>query len=215
MQKNRFYKAPAIAIGAVLVFGATFVGSVVASDETELSQVIDPGNLEASILDSNRDPVAEPSADMQSASFDFDCQTTTGTLGEENERLYVTNPSAAGDGWSLTIAANDNTDEWVDGNNSYSFNDPSGDGCDEGQLTVDPSSGSITADNGESSEVNTGSSSAFDQGEVDDIELMVASSGDAEVWRGYIEGIGLSQKIPGETPAGGYSLDMTITATTQ
>lgn len=182
--------------------------------ESQLSQQINAGNLSAAILDSGRATVASPSVAFPATNFSFDCQSSTATLGTVDERLYVMNPSAT-NSWTLGLAATDGASAvWVDGTNNYEFNNPAGAGCDEGQLSVDPSGATRTADCDSCglTGVSVGSSAAFDSGVLDDITLMSASSAD-EVWRGYLTGVELSQEIPGETPAGTYSLDMTLTIT--
>lgn len=204
--------------GKILIasLGLVLTAGVVYAQQSELSQQINAGILTAAILDSNRDEVATPSVDFGATNFAFDCQPSTATLGTVDERLYVTNPSAT-DVWTLGLAATGGeTAVWEDTTDplkNYAFNNPAGTGCDEGQLTVDPSGSTPETECSSCtlSGVNVGSSASFDSvGGVGDITLMSASSAD-EVWRGYLIGVELSQEIPGETPAGNYSLDMTLT----
>ena len=200
----------------IAAFGLVVAAGAVYAQTTDLSQQIDAGTLETAILDSGRETVANPGVNFTGVNFDFDCQTTTATLGTDSERIYVTNPSAT-TGWTLSVAATGASAEWDDGEgNTYAYNDPSGAGCDNGQLSVDPGENNITYDCETCglTGLSEGSASAFDSGTIDNITLMQASGAD-EVWRGYITDIDLSQEIPGETPAGEYALDMTLTVTSQ
>jgi len=148
---------------------------------------------------------------MSTTGFSFDCQTSTGTLGSPTQRLYVINPdaTASGQSWNLLLAA---TADWTDGSNSYTYNDPANAGCDNGQLTVDPSAGTVTADCAStactSAVVTRGSSTAMSG--ATPVDILTSAVGDT-LWRGYITGIDPSQEIPGETPAGNYTLPVTLT----
>ncbi len=45
------------------------------------------------------------------------------------------------------------------------------------------------------------------------ITLISAAAASADIWNGYVTGIGLSQAIPAAQPLGSYSIDMTQTIT--
>jgi hypothetical protein len=169
---------------------------------------------------------------MTAKSFSFSCQAggsaSTGTFGTNTERVYVSNGDAADNGWTLTVAATSGaTARWQNGGATQfmDFNDPSGstagctDGADAdstaGQLTIDPSAGTLTTDCGTctTTSVSKGSSTGFDQGTTDSITLLNAAAGSDDVWRGYLTGMGLSQTVPAETPANAYTLDLTLTVT--
>lgn len=195
-----------------------------ASPDIQLSQTINAGTLSTDVLDASRNAVASPSVTFGAVPFSFDCQAATGTLGTNSQRLYVINPSAATNGWTLTIAAtNAATDLWTNGTSTYDFNDAGGSGCTDsgdtdtvgGQLTVDPSVGTLTADctTCSNSNISKGSSSAFDEGTTDSITLLNAASSSDDVGRWYLTGVGLSQQIPGEQPASTYTISLTITVT--
>ncbi len=82
---------------------------------------------------------------MSAISYSFKDQTTTGTLGSETEKIRLSNPTSTAT-WSVSIAATDGEDSvWTDGTHSMNYNDPNG-----GQLTIDPSIGSVTEATGES-----------------------------------------------------------------
>lgn len=210
----------------VLALGAvTFAAST-----PTLTQIITNGVLSTDILDASRNPVAAPAVSMSSKAFAFDCQTganaSTGTLGTNTERVYVTNPGGADNGWNLTIAATGGaTTTWANGGATrrIDFNDPTTGGCTDGadidsasgQMTIDPSAGTLITDcqSCSTTGVTKGASSAFSQGVQDVLTLLSAAAGSDDIWRGYMTGMTLRQVIPGETPADSYTLNMTLTAT--
>lgn len=219
-------------VGASIVVGAYMALAGVAAHavDSSFNQTISAGTLATEILDGSRATVASPSVTMSGITFSFDCQeggsASTGTFGTTSERIYVSNPDAADNGWTLGLAATGgNTSFWDGAGADFDFNDPTGatQGCEDGgdtdslagQLAVDPSGGTITADCGSctTTNVSQGSSSAFNEGSTDSINLLTAASGSDDIWRGYLTGVGLSQTIPAETPADSYSIDLTVTVT--
>lgn len=214
----------------LLVISLTF--SVSAANTPTLNQTINPGTLNTDILDGTRTPVGAPAVAFAAKTFSFDCQyggtASTGTLGTGTERVYVINPNAANNGWTLTIAAT-TTALWQNGGvtQTYDFNDPAGGnpGCTDGgdadsrpgQMALDPSASTITTDciSCTSSNVTKGSATGFDQGTTDTITLLNAAAASDDIWRGYVTGVGLSQTIPAEQAADSYTLNMTLTVTAQ
>ena len=205
-------------------------GMAFAASTPTLTQTITAGVLSTDILNATRTPVASPAVSMSSKAFAFDCQiganASTGTLGTNTERVYVINPSGANNGWNLTMAATGGaTTTWANGGatNRIDFNDPTTSGCTDGadtdtasgQMTVDPSVGTLTTDctSCTTTGVTKGASSAFSQGVTDSLTVLSAAAGSDDVWRGYLTGASLSQVIPGETPADSYTLNLTLTAT--
>ncbi len=118
-------------------------------------------------------------------------------------------------GWNLTMAATSGAGTpWTSGGDTYSFDDPASSGCATGQLTVNASGATLTLDCNSvctSGGITQGSSTAFSNGSVDSVTLMQDSNGNP--WKGYLTGIGLSQKVPAGQASGTYSLGMTITVT--
>jgi len=183
-----------------------------------LNQAVNAGVLSADILGSDgTTPVASPAVTFGAVNKSFSCQTTTGTLGSNTNRLYVSN-LGANNGFNLAIAATGGAAAtWTDGGTkTYKYNDAAGSGCTNGQMSVDPSVGTITTDCNSSCSgvtVNKGSSDTYISGTKDSIVLM--STGTAGGWKGYLTGVTLSQKIPANQADASYSLGMTLTATAQ
>jgi hypothetical protein len=234
MKKSLTFSLKQTLVAAVLLC-MVGSGAVYAASNSTLSQVINGANtLSTDILDSGRNPVASPAVSMSAKNFSFDCQAggnaSTGTFGTGSERIYVTNSDGADNGWTLTLAATGGaTARWANGGASQhiDFNDPAGGtaGCTDGgdtdstpgQLTINPSAGSITTDctSCNTTGVSVGSSTAFNQGTTDNVTLINAGSTSTDIWRGYLTGVTASQTIPAEQVADTYTLNLTLTATAQ
>lgn len=216
---------------AVLTLCLFVASPALASNQPNFTQTINAGTLTADILDASRVSVGSPTVALTSKSFSFDCYAggtaSTGTLGTNSERVYVINPDAADNGWTLTMAATSGaTSVWSDGgSNTFDFNDPNGGtpGCTDGgdadsragQMTVDASAGTLTADclTCTTTNVTKGSSTAYNQGTTDSVTILSASAASDDVWRGYLTGASVSQTIPAEQAVANYSLPMTLTVT--
>lgn len=214
MKKNlRLLLAIILGLSPVFIATTTF-----ASNAPTLSQSISAGALTADIYQSDdATPVASPSVSFPSQNYSFQCKTSSATLGDSNDKVNVTNLANGINTWNIAIAATGGyTTTWSDGSgHSYNFNDATGSGCTNGQLTVDPSVATLTDDCNSSctandSTVTKGSSQAFDHaGGHDSVTLLSDSAGTP--WEGYLTGISLSQKIPALQHSGSYTLGMTIT----
>lgn len=183
------------------------------------------GILSVDIVDGSGNSVTSPAISLSALNASFSCQTSTGTLGTSSQKIRVNNTTANGN-WTLSIAAtNGATASWSNGSNSYDFNDSSGTpaGCSDGgdadtragQLTIDPSAGTITPQTlCSSTGVSKGTSTAFTEGTTNNINLMSASGSQIACYYD-LTGISLSQKVPGELPASGtaYTINMTLTIT--
>lgn len=209
-----------------------FSGVAYAANNSSLSQTINPGTLSTDIMDASRVAVGSPAVAMTAKNFSFDCQTgagaSTGTFGTNTERIYASNGDAADNGWTLTLAATGGaTTRWANGGatSHIDFNDPTGatagctDGADadtsSGQLTVNPSVGTLTTDCGSctTANISKGASAAFNQGTTDSITVLNAAATSDDIWRGYLTGTTFSQTIPAETPADSFTINLTLTAT--
>ena len=217
---------------ASLAFAFSPAVAFAASNST-FNQTINAGTLSTDILDASRVTVASPAVTMSAVNFSFNCQAagsaSSGTFGSSTQRIYVMNPNGANNGWTLTLAATGGaTAKWANAGstNFIDYNDPTGttagcsDGADAGdtvagQMTVDPSVGTLTADCGSctTTNVSKGSSASFNQGTVDSITLLNAAASSDDIWRGYLTGVDIKQTIPAETPADSYTVNLTLTAT--
>ena len=222
--------AVTLGISSMLIFGLAFFngGLSFAANNSTLNQSIVNGTLATDIKDASRVSVASPSVGMGAVNFSFACLTggsaPTGTLGTNTERVYVDNPGAANNGWTLTMAATGGaTTLWQNtgSTQTYDFNDASSctDGGDAdtkgGQLTVDPSVSTLTTDCGSCATTNItkGSSAAYDQGTIDSVTLLNAASASDDYGRWYLTGVGLSQVIPANQTVDSYTINLTMTVT--
>lgn len=207
------YKLEKIIITGVVtsfVLGAITVSGVNAAltADSKLTQVINAGVLSTSVKNSGGSNVASPSFAMTAVSASTSGQTATGSFGDNNQRITVDNPGGANNGWTLSLNAKvPNTGKWVSGSNNYSYNG----NATTGQLTVNPSGGTLAAPVGGTGNVTLGSQASFTAS--NPITLATAASASADIWNGYIIGIGLSQAIPAAQPLGTYTIDMTQTVT--
>jgi hypothetical protein len=230
---NLGFSKPMVYALVIFVFG---VGSLLgtrymfAASTSDFSQVINAGTLTTDIRDASRVTVASPSVSMSAKTFSFDCQSggsaSTGTFGTNTQRVYIDNPDAADNGWNLAIAATSGvTSLWQNGGSTanFDFNDAGGSGCTDGadadtkggQLTINPAVGSITTDYSGSSTtgISLGSSGSFVQSTTDSITIVTATNTSADIWRGYITGVSMSQTIPAEQAADTYTINLTLTVT--
>jgi hypothetical protein len=182
-----------------------------ATTATTLSQAITAGTLNISIVDNNGDVVGSPSVGFSSKSFLFVAQNSTGTLGISSEKIRLDNPTSTAT-WSVTIAATGGESAvWSDGGtNTYPYNAAA---ADDGRLTVNPSTGTITPfGTCTNTNVALGTSDYFVSGGTASIDLMTASAGADTFCRWDLTGVSLTQRIPASQPAASYTLGMTITA---
>lgn len=213
---------------ALIVSGVGIVGvtPLYASNNASVTQTISGGTLTTDIRDASRASVASPVFPISAAAFSFICQTSTGTIGSNTQRLYVDNPNSANNGWTLTVAAtNGATSTFANtgATQSFDFNDPTGSGCTDGvdadskggQMTLNAAAGTLTTDCTSCSltSITKGASTAFNQGTTDSITLLNAAAASDDVGRWYLTGVGVSQTIPGEQPADSYSISLTATVT--
>jgi len=217
-----------VVVGVLLVVGLTFgIGTqVFAANNTNVTQTINVGTLVTDIRNASRVPVANPTFALSATTFSFDCQTTTGSLGSDAQRIYVDNPGAANAGWTLTIAATGGaTANWANGGatQAFDYNDPTSAGCTDGvdadsvggQLTLNPNAGLLAADctGCSTTDISKGASASFSQGATDSVTLLNAASTSDDAGRWYLTGVGLSQTIPAGQFNDSYSINLTVTTT--
>ncbi len=199
---------------------------VVKSDDTELETystipeitTSGGGALSVDIVDTGGTTVGSPSVPMSSVNFSFSDQTASGSFGTSTEKIRVDNGTGTAT-WTLSLAADDGpTAFWDSASADYDFNDPTasaGDGGDAdslgGQMTLDPSSATITPEGGCTlTNISSGALSSFSEGVTDSITLASAASGADTGCYWDITDIDISQTIPPEQAADSYSIDMTL-----
>ena len=195
-----------------------------AASTSEFTQAINPGTLSTDIVDGSYASVSSPSFTMSAAPFSFACQASTGTFGSATQQIYVKNPDAADSGWSLSLAASAPTAFWDSTVSAVDvdFNDPNtggcGDGADtdslKGQMTVDASGATLAKGACATCNVTNiakGASTAFNQDTTDSITLLNAAAGSDDIGDWTLQGVGVSQQIPGEQPAASdYKLNLSL-----
>jgi len=198
------------------------VGLVYAASTSTFTQTINAGTLAVDIVDGSYASVSSPSMAMNAVTFSFSCQTATGSFGTASQQIYVSNPDAADNGWTVSLAGSATTAYWNSSGTDFDFNDPSGSGCTDGsdadslggQMTVDPSSATLATGSCAScttTSINLGSSSAFNEGTTDSITILSGAAGSDDIGDWTLQGVGISQTIPAEQPAASdYSIDMTL-----
>lgn len=203
---------------AVMENNVTSLGGWIAG--FDYSNYAAAASLGVDIVNASNASVASPSINMTSLFSSVDCQTSTGAFGTASEKIRVSN-TTTNEKWTLSIAATGGaTTNWSSGANSYDFNDSGGSGCTDsgdvdslaGQLSIDPSTSTITPKFGcVNTNVTSGSSSAFNQGVVDSITLLTASAGAYYDCYWDMTAVNVSQDVPANTPQGNYNLPLTLT----
>jgi hypothetical protein len=187
------------------------------------------GVLSGDIVNATGAPVTAPSFNMNNAGYPFGCDEVSGTLGQSDQRLRVSNMTTS-PSWSMSIAAtNGPAAVWSTSGNTqqYDYNDSAGDpaGCSDGndsdsiagKLRVEPSTAVITPQSGgcTTANISLGSNQDFNESTTDAITLMAASSSANTGCYWDLTGINLRQYIPLGQASGSYSLDLTITTMAQ
>ena len=195
------------ALVAVAVVSAPVAHAALTATST-LSQTINNGTASTDIRDAGGSVLVTPTISMNSVTLSTSQQTSTGTFGSSSQRITVDNPGGAPNGFTLALNASvPGTGNWVSGGNNYAYNG----NATTGQLSVNPTVGTITAVVGGATGIALGTSGSFTASTP--ITLVNAAAGSADIWNGYFTGIGLSQAIPANQPAGTYTLSMTQTLT--
>jgi hypothetical protein len=195
------------------------------SATSNFNQTINPGTLTVDIVDGSYVTVASPAVTMNPVTVNFACQTATGTFGTATQNIYIKNPSAANNGWVVSLAAAAPTALWTSAGTPFDFNDPTGAGCTDGtdvdtkggQMTVNPSVGTLTVGqcvvSCATTNITMGSSAAFSEtGTIlNSITILTASATASHVGDWKLTGVAISQKIPAEQPAASdYAIPLTL-----
>lgn len=201
------HKLLALAAVGVVAFGAAPPAYAALTATSTLSQSITNGTLSTDVRDGSNVVVGSPSFSLSAVNVSTSQQSSTGTFGTATQRISVDNPGGANNGFSLTLNATvPGTGVWNDGaSHTYPYNSTAA----LGRLTVDPSVSTWTANTGTTTSITKGTSAAFTSSTP--ITLATTSAALEDIWNGYVTGIGLTQTIPANMPAGTYTISMTQT----
>lgn len=222
LAKANTFTALVISLILTVSFGAS--GIALAADTSNFQITINAGTLAIDIVDAGFVTVASPTVVFGALTFSFTCQTpgASGTFGTATEQIYVTNPDAADNGWTASMAASATTDTWASAGTDFDFNDPTTGGCTDGadadafggQMTVDPSGGTLAAGACAScttANLTLGGSSAFSEGATDSITLITAAAAADDIGDYTLQDVAITQTIPAEQPAAAdYNIDMVL-----
>jgi hypothetical protein len=216
--------AIALTLAVVMTGGLGGATYVLASSTSNFTQTINPGSLAVDIVDASYVTVGSPTMAMSAATFSFGCQTITGSFGTATQQIYITNPDAADNGWSVSLAGSATTAFWDGAASDFDFNDPTGSGCTDGadagdtvggQMTVNPAAGTLAVGQCATcvtTNVTKGSSAAFSEGATDSITVLTGAAASNDIGDWKLTGVSISQKIPAEQPAASdYDVNMVLT----
>ena len=210
-------------VSVLLIGGVGTATYVLASATSQFSQIIGVGTLSVDFVDGSGNSVVSPSVTMGGLSFSFGTQDATGQLATATEKIRTSNPTQTKE-WTVVIAATP-ADTWHNGGSSkhFDFNDAGGyidDGATTdddsygGQMTINPTTGTITGVDGcTTTGVTKGSSASFIEGTTDSITIMEADgTASAECrWEFVGAASNVTQKIPAKQSADTYTIDLTLT----
>ncbi len=200
------HKLLALAAVGTLVFAAAPHAHAALTANSTFSQSITNGVLSTDVRNASNVVVGSPSFSMAARTVSTSQQSTTGTFGDSAQRISVDNPGGANNGFSLTLnATTPGTGTWSSGGNTYAYNGTAA----AGQMTVDPTASTWTALVGTTGGITKGTSSTFTASTP--ITLATTSAALEDIWNGYMTGVGLTQTIPANMPAGTYTISMTQT----
>jgi hypothetical protein len=117
----------------LLLFALLFLFyGVRGSTTANFSMTILPQPLAVNIVDDAYNPIDEPQVDFVQLPYTRDCREVTARLASPDQQVYVRNFDAADTGWTVTISPEIPTATWTSGDYAFDFNDPTGDGCVDG-----------------------------------------------------------------------------------
>ena len=204
----------------MLAFGS--ISYVYASSTSNFTQVVNSGTLAVDIVDSSYVTVGSPSVTMGAVTFSFTCQTATGTFGSASQVIYVSNPDAADNGWTVSLAGSSTTAVWDSAGTDFDFNDAGGSGCTDGadadafggQMTVNPNAGTLAVGQCATcatTSVTKGSSTAFVEGTTNSITVLTGAAGSNDIGDWKLTAVAISQAVPAEQPAASdYDVNMVL-----
>lgn len=185
-----------------------------------------PQPLAVNIVDQDYNPIEEPEVDFAELPYTQECREITTQLATAEQQVYVRNFDAADGGWTVTISADDPTAFWSNGEYEFDFNDPTGDGCTDGDdpdmlawsmeiYTDTPSLDSWLCPACSPDFVEYISSWVFDeQGWVNSVTLLYATADSDNRGDWLLSDIIIRQTIPASQPAvGDYEIPLLLSIT--
>lgn len=114
--------------------------------------IINPASLAVSIVDNSYQSIDNPIVELNSVLFSNRCQSSRGVFGTSKQEIYIKNPSAALQGWNVTLSAENPSVTWESGEHKMDFNDTTDNGCGDGDdkdslagsMIIDPSRAHIS-----------------------------------------------------------------------
>ncbi|MBP7823314.1 hypothetical protein KA050_03110 [Candidatus Gracilibacteria bacterium] len=185
-----------------------------------------PQPLAVNIVDQDYNLIDEPEVGFTELPYTHDCREIITQLISDEQQVYVRNFDAADGGWTVTISADLPTAVWSNGDYEFDFNDPTGDGCMDGD-DPDELAGSMeiytdapTLDSGlcpacSSDFVEHIASGVFDeQLGVNSVTLVYATADSDNRGDWLMSDIMVRQTIPASQPAvGDYEIPLLLSIT--
>lgn len=212
-------------VSALIVL--TITGSVFAMSTTQFTMSILPQPLAVTVVDENLNPIEEPEVAFPESTYvPGECRELIANLASWDQQIYIRNFDAADNGWTVTISTESPTAAWTSGDYAFDFNDPTGDGCLDGD-DVDTLAGSMeiyTQSDAldswlcplcSSNFVNRVPDGVFDEsGGVNTITLVYATSDSDNRGDWTLSDIVVRQTIPASQPAAGeYEIPLLLSIT--
>lgn len=197
------------------------------SATTNFTMSILPQPLAVTVVDDDFNPITEPEVAFPEASYaPTECRELIANLASPDQQIYVRNFDAADNGWTVTISAESPTVTWTSGEYAFDFNDPTGDGCTDGD-DDDTLAGSMkiytqsdSLDSGlcplcSSNFVNRVPDGVFDEeNDINSVTLVYATSDSDNRGDWTLSDIIVRQTIPASQPASGdYDIPLLLSIT--
>lgn len=223
-------KRAIVVIALVALFSGVFFRAAKAQKSVTFSATINPGVLITDIRDKFGLSIPNPNVDLgkviNSRSCRYGNDALSAAFGTEIQRIYVDNPKAALDGWSLTMAPvikpqstgwHGQKGEFLDyddyGHDGLGCSDSDGDGAG-GLLSVDSSKAQLRTDcqtcTPSNMFIGSGSQTFSDSSS---LTLIKANSQSDYVGSWYVTGIKINQTVPALQPGDEYSIQFSLTVT--
>ena len=140
---RRLNLATVLFIGFFVIMVSALISLAYASSVSRLTMSINPASLSANIVNASYKSILVPTVYLSDILYEKKCRSSVGIFGTSKQQIYIQNPHSADNGWSVTLAPPSPDSTWVSGKFKMDFNDPTGDGCEDGS-DLDDAAGSMT-----------------------------------------------------------------------